>query len=720
MQRITKLFTPIAFSLSISLFAQEHVIDSTKNTKLDEVIVTGQIEPQSIKKSVFNVRVISKEDIQRQAANNLGDVLNQYLNIVVRPNSSDGRSSVSMFGLDGQYFKILVDNVPMVSDTGLGNNVDLTQINLDDVEQLEIIEGSMGVTHGANAVSGVINIITKKSTKNKWDITATVQEETIGNEYEPLGKEGRHIQALRAAHEINDNWFFSIGANRNDFQGFKDNRGGKDFTENTSDIEYQRGYSWLPKEQFFTNALIRYQKNGMRLFYRFEYLNEDIDYYNPIVSNEFSEQANSVMRISTDRRYYTDKFYHHLNGVGKLFSTLDYNVSLSYQTQQRELEQFKYYIQTGEEANNETKPYQETDIIYSTGTLSNFFKEKKYDLQFGYEFVNTNGYSSSVTGLFNPTENSQNTDRRLENYDFFGVAEISLSDRFSIRPGYRYSFQSKFDDQWAGSFGMRYLFNHNIEARASYGRSYRTPNYDELYTYFVDANHNVQGNEQLIPETSNSAEASIKKMSFFDSGLKLSNNINFAYMAVNDRIELAVVQTTPMLESKYINISKYQMWNVSTGHQVGYKNLSAKVGFTIAGISRKIDNGLAVSDDKFLTNYQFNANLAYTVPKWKTTFSAFYKLNGKQQQYIESTDASSGDVIYVLQELESFGLLDASVKKTFFDKTFDVTLGARNLLNIVNVRSNIGASDAHTTGSTNNLLGYGRSFFLKLTYNINL
>ncbi|RZJ57924.1 MAG: TonB-dependent receptor, partial [Flavobacterium sp.] len=190
----------IGFS-GFTALAQEPVTDTIVETQLGEVVVTGQFEPQSIKKSVHNVRVISRQDIDRQAGNNLADVLNQYLNITVRPSGNDGRSTVSMFGLDGQYFKILVDNIPLVGDTGLGNNIDLTQINLDDIEQIEIIEGSMGVTHGANAVSGILNIITKKSSRTKWEIDATVQEETVGSEYALFNK-GRHIQAVKISHNI--------------------------------------------------------------------------------------------------------------------------------------------------------------------------------------------------------------------------------------------------------------------------------------------------------------------------------------------------------------------------------------------------------------------------------------------------------------------------------------------------------------------------------------
>ena len=218
-----------AFYILISLMtfynanSQVKVKDTVTTNQLDEVVITGQFEPQSIKKSVFNVRVITAKDIQNLAANNLSDVLNQYLNVTVRPSGVDGRSTVSLFGLDGRYFKIMVDNVPLVNEAGLGNNTDLSQINLNDIEQIEIVEGSMGVTHGANAVTGILNVITKKSSKDKWNISATTQEETVGKEFELFDK-GRHIQSLKVSNAINNNWFVSVSGNRNDFQGFLDGK----------------------------------------------------------------------------------------------------------------------------------------------------------------------------------------------------------------------------------------------------------------------------------------------------------------------------------------------------------------------------------------------------------------------------------------------------------------------------------------------------------------
>lgn len=718
MHKHTQVFLSILSFVGFHSLAQETLTDTIKpaQTQLEEVVVTGQFEPQSIKKSVFNVRVINRTDIERQAGNNLADVLNQYLNITISPNSAEGRSTASMFGLDGNYLKILVDNVPLVSDTGLGSNVDLTQINLDDIEQIEIIEGSMGVTHGANAVSGIINIITKKNTKNKWELSATVQEESIGNEYEAFGKQGRHIQAIRAAHTINDNWFASLGVNRNDFQGFTDDRGGRDYTlYDPADLDHQRGFSWLPKEQYFTNALLRYQKGSFRIFYKFDYFNEGLDFYNPVVGNE-SVAGVGTYRVSNDRRYDTNKFYHHLNAVGKL-AGLNYNVSLSHQKQKRDVEQFKYYIQTGQEANNATQTYQDTEIIYSTGTLSNFFDKKKVDLQVGYEAVNTNGYTSALSGNFS-NSNNENLKKRIENYDMFTAAEISITDRFSVRPGVRYSFQSMFEDQWAASFGLRQLYANGYEARASYGRSYRTPTYDELYTYLVDANHNVQGNPDLLPESAHSFELSGKKTTFFKSGVQLSNTASVSYITIDDRIEQVIVGFDPQLQFKFININKYNMWNFSTTHQLSYKNLTAKAGLTVVGISRDLTDGVIKADDKFLYNVQLNTNLAYVVPNWNTTFSIFYKLNGTSQQFV--LDGSITDSHYLLQKINSFSLMDASVKKTFFNRMFDATVGVRNVFDVVNVRSNVASNaGAHSEGTTGLLMGYGRSYFAKLTYNLN-
>jgi len=61
----------------------------------------------------------------------------------------------------------------------------------------------MGVQYGSNAVSGIINIITKKSSRYDTEVSVYLQEETVGSEYE-LFDQGRHIQSVSANHYFNE------------------------------------------------------------------------------------------------------------------------------------------------------------------------------------------------------------------------------------------------------------------------------------------------------------------------------------------------------------------------------------------------------------------------------------------------------------------------------------------------------------------------------------
>ena len=128
-------------------YAQEPTKDSLNiwNEQLNPVILTGQYSPQSVDKSVVEVDVITQSDIKKMAGNTLGDVLNQTLNLTIIPNAGEGRSGIEQFGFNSEYIKILVDGIPIVGDEGFGNTIDISQINLDDIQQIEIVEGAMGV-----------------------------------------------------------------------------------------------------------------------------------------------------------------------------------------------------------------------------------------------------------------------------------------------------------------------------------------------------------------------------------------------------------------------------------------------------------------------------------------------------------------------------------------------------------------------------------------------
>ena len=690
-------------------FSQENTKrDSTKLGSLDEVVVTGQYNPTSIKKSVHNVIVINRKQIEQVAANNLADLLNFNLNLNIIPNAQTGRSTISFFGLDSQYFNILIDNIPMVSDNGFGNNIDLTQINLDDIERIEIVEGAMGVEYGANAVSGVINVITKKSIGNDWRIQAYLQEETVSDEYAWFD-EGRHIQSLSIAHNISEKWMAKIGANRNDFAGFLNTKQGRDYYENDG----YRGYEWLPKQQLTTNALLNYKGNNFRIVYKFEYFNEQINYFDSAVRANINTENQTSNPSATDKIFTTNRFVNNINIDGKLNSGANYNVALSYQQQERDLNEFNYYILSRERSNETDETYQSSKVLFSKGTIGNLIKSDFYNFQLGYEARYMEGFDTQASGSITQQDKT-NTQTNLA---IFASTELNLSKNFSLRPGVRYEHNTLFDSKLLGSLSARYLMKNGFELRGNIGTSYRVPNFEELYYYFVDSNHDVQGNQNLNPENGYSAFINLKKRSWFND-FSLVNNLKFSYLDVSDKIDLAVVNATP-LQYQYINIDTYKLIGFSIENTLRADDFSFNLGATLQGISR-INSNEDNSNDEFLYNIQVNTSASYYLEPWETAFTLLLKYNGEQEQYYASGSDSEGNSTFSLAKTDAYSWVDASIKKSFLDRKIDVTLGARNLFDVTNVNiSNTTSSGTHSTSNSSLLLGYGRSFYLKLLYNLN-
>ena len=691
----------------IGLSQEIEDITQVKVNELQEVIVTGQFSPKSVKKSVFEVTVISRDKIDQQAGNNLADILNQTLNINIIPNASTGKSGVQMFGLDAQYFKILVDNIPIVNDEGLGNNTDLTQMNLDDIQQIEIVEGSMGVQYGADAVSGVINIITKKASAYKWEIAPYIQEETVGNEYSWFD-EGRHIQSIKVGHNFTNNIYGNILFTRNDFAGFWDDRKGQYYTENDG----LRGYSWLPKEQYTTKALLNYTGNkNFRAFYKFEYFNENIERYDPEVRPNYNSSTQTTNPTASDEIFASERFYHHLNFFGKLTNSFNYDVSFSYQQQKRNIETYHYRIRAREKFNIQGFEYESRDVLYSKGTFSNFLESNKhFNFQLGYEVNNVKGYSSNVAGTYG----GDNIERELGSYDLFTSAEVYFNDKFSLRPGVRLLTSDKFKAQAAVSLSAKYAFPNGYELRGIIGSAPRMPNYDELYTYFVDSNHDFRGNENLNPEQGISTFIHLKKVFDFND-FKWSGKLTAFYLNVDDRIEVTVVNPMP-LQQQYTNIDSYETWGTSLTNSFHYNNFNGSLGVTFSGVSKKLDS--RDYNDDYLYSMQFNANASYYFTKWDMAFSAYFKHNGAMEQFVQQQN-DDNETVLVRGKQDDYSWLDASLRKNFFSKKLQLTVGARNLLDVKTVNTTAVEGGAHNGSPSDILLGYGRSYFLKFLYKLN-
>src|SRR5690606_11921691 len=107
----------VSFAPSFS-FAQasntETAWDSLRTRALEEVVVTGQYEPQSIKNSVYRVRTITQEQIRLRASTSVENILNTQLGMRFSNDLTLGESDIQLMGMSGQNVKVLVDGIPLV------------------------------------------------------------------------------------------------------------------------------------------------------------------------------------------------------------------------------------------------------------------------------------------------------------------------------------------------------------------------------------------------------------------------------------------------------------------------------------------------------------------------------------------------------------------------------------------------------------------------------
>lgn len=674
MRKILTL-TLVSFA-GLSAYAQE---DSTKIKELSGVIVsTGQYKPQSVKNSVYQVRVISQEQIKKQAPAKLQDVLNSQLNIRFAQDRATGGSDINMLGLPGQNVKILIDGVPMVGRQGTSNEININQVEVNSIDRIEIIEGPMSVIYGADALAGVINIITKKPKRNQISVHARLQEETVGREYGI--NQGIHNQYLGLSGSYK-NWYASGGIGRNLFHGWKDTAVGRELL-------------WHKKDQIVANALVGYRTARLNVYYRLDGLDE-------IITNPANLPPGGQPAVDQD--YMTTRLMQQVQASYLFNNQLSANAQVSYSHFTRQVYSTLFY------------PNGDVRVATAAGlhSLSTF-----------------NGWNGRASVVYKPSSlisfqpgidiNTETGDgermkqgvQRINDYAFFITSEITPGKRINIRPGLRFIENSVYDaPPVVPSLNAKFLISDAFDLRLAYARGFRAPSLRELYYDFFDASHSIQGNPNLEAETSNSFTGSITWNSNKLKPVKFRTVLSGFYNDIDNMISYAVDASNPSLTT-YSNIDRYKTTGGSLNGQVIYRNLDASVGFGYTGRYNDFSE-----NDQDLPEFQWspevNAIISYGFPRIGLDLNLYYKYTGKLPFYHEIV--VNGQAQAVLSETEGYNWADLTINKKLF-KLLTVSGGVRNLFDVSNINS-IVVGGVHSSGGGTRPIGYGRSWFLGLAFN---
>jgi vitamin B12 transporter len=166
MRWMVRLLLPLVVLIPAGMLAaQEQPRD------LDPLVVTATKLETRAEQLGASVTVVPGDDVQKYHYETVEDVLRSVPGVEIRRSGSLGKiSNISIRGANSNQVQVLVDGVRVKSPTT--GQADLSDIAPDLIERIEVIRGPQSTLYGADAIGGVVNIITKKG---KGPFSATVE-----------------------------------------------------------------------------------------------------------------------------------------------------------------------------------------------------------------------------------------------------------------------------------------------------------------------------------------------------------------------------------------------------------------------------------------------------------------------------------------------------------------------------------------------------------------
>jgi iron complex outermembrane receptor protein len=200
--------------------------NNSSNTEI--IVVTGSRLASDLLNLAGNVDRISTEDIDRVSAVHPSDILNRATGVHIQTNngmeSLPSLRSPVLTGPGAAGAFLFLENGIATRSAGFANNNALSELNLAQAHEIEVIRGPASAVYGSNAVHGVINVLTKTPSdegevslifgpNNSYQLQGTV-----GREMGEQGLSG-NFQAIEDDGYRDDSGFTSFKVNgRHDYK----------------------------------------------------------------------------------------------------------------------------------------------------------------------------------------------------------------------------------------------------------------------------------------------------------------------------------------------------------------------------------------------------------------------------------------------------------------------------------------------------------------------
>lgn len=472
---------------------------------------------QSLNLTPAKMIVVTKEQIEQRGYRSLDELLNDLPAIQILNHADSGiMNQIGIRGIMGNnYFKILQDGIEINQTDGEIMSTSM-QYPLFGIERVEILYGAASVVYGADAMSGVINLISSQKEGGQAGVWA--------------GERGyKYIYATQGL-KVNDG-LFSYKAH---FHTDQDYNFDKEYSE---DYWGSGSHDFQPQETKSLN--LRYEKDGFDIGINYKYFSEStliaMNRKNSIL-NTFDEDANLNSELfNTYARYKTT-----------IFDEIDSTTTLSYESTELLNNSYFKNLYTSYE---EGYKYSKSQKYSIEETLNKTYKN--HNITFGSSIE----WFESIPMTYDlPTPSLSNTyikgsnneikapiyNEKWNNIAFYLQDQIILSDNFQLSIASRYDKSSSYES----SFNPRVALIHSKDAltqKLIYSQAFLAPsNYNKykIYGTPLEANTLADGNKyqtdtfrvanpDLKPEKSKSYEYA------FDYLLSKNDLVSFSVYYTN-------------------------------------------------------------------------------------------------------------------------------------------------------------------------------------------
>ncbi|MBD9482127.1 FepA family TonB-dependent siderophore receptor [Pseudomonas sp. PDM14] len=678
-------------------------VDGTDQAlQLQETRVLGTAEQEL--KQAPGVSIITADDIKkRPPANDLSDVIRREPGVNLTGNSPSGsrgnNRQIDLRGMGPENTLILIDGKPSTSRNAVryGWNGDrdtrgeTNWVPAEEVERIEILRGPAAARYGSGAMGGVVNIITKRPTK---ELRGSMTLYTILPEDDAEGA-GKRAN-FNLSGPLTDNLAFRLygGANKTDADDSDINAShqadagglvaGREGVRN-KDINGLLSWQLTPEQTLDLEASYSRQGN----IYTGDTMNSNGGGNLPFINSLTGTETNVIQRTSYSLTHNGD------------FDWGSSKASLSYDYTRNER------LNEGLAGGPEGAPAQGAGVFMSRLRNTRAAAEVNLPLSLGFEQVLTLGGEYLYESMNDPGSmraqsfdpgvgaipaipgfDRSQTKTTADSYALFVEDNIEVGANTIVTPGLRYDEHEEFGGNWSPSLNASHELTDELTLKGGIARAYKTPNLYQsnpnylLYSMGNGCNANeanaggcyLIGNPDLEPETSINKEIglSFDKGTWHTSATYFRNDYKNKIIGSND---YAFALSNGRRVQQWVNANKAVVEGVEGNLFIALaSNLEWNTNLTYMIESEDKDTGEPLS---VIPEYTLNSTL-----DWYVTEQLSLQVNGtyygKQEapSYNPRTDqAYDADA---QKDVDPYGMMGLSAGYEF-NENYSVRLGINNL-----------------------------------------